>query len=212
MGNSNSCTCSQNSAVNLVCPLDIQGSCDTSIWGDLNQNSESSTNVGLFNWALDTRISGGSFFLGLFCGLGIALTIQYVKYRQARKKKKAMQENKQTKSRSRDSLESEEDRRERRSRWRLPRPQWPAMPDMSAWSGWRGWGMQPQQPAMPPSMQLPVVQPMAPTNHNLPQIQQPILQHVQQPQQPTSLYPQVAAADSAQQPSVGPGLRTISLT
>ena len=86
MGNSNSCTCSQNSAVNLVYPLDIQGSCDTSIWGDLNQNSESSTNVGLFNWAINNRINRGSFMLGLFFGFAIAFGIQFIRHRRAKKK------------------------------------------------------------------------------------------------------------------------------
>ena len=85
MGKTNSCTCSQNSTVNLVCPLDIQGSCDTSIWGDLNANHLSSTNVGLMNWSWSNHISGCSFILGLIVGLAISYGISY--YRQRRTKK-----------------------------------------------------------------------------------------------------------------------------
>ena len=108
MGNSNSCTCSQNSAVNLVCPLDIQGSCDTSIWGDLNQNSESSTNVGLFNWAINNCINGGSFILGLVFEFSISFGIQFLIHKHSKKKQKKQQESKQSRSRSRDSLDQEE--------------------------------------------------------------------------------------------------------
>ena len=79
--------CQQNSAVPLICPLDIQGACDSSVFGDVIRNSESTSNTGLFNFNWRAQIEGSSLLLGLVLGFVLTLLLQYViRYLKQRKR------------------------------------------------------------------------------------------------------------------------------
>ena len=71
-------TCPQNSAVPLICPLDIQGVCESSVFGDIIRKSESTSNTGLLNFNWKAEIEGSSLLLGLFLGILITLIMQGV--------------------------------------------------------------------------------------------------------------------------------------
>ena len=66
-------TCPQNSAVPLICPLDIQGACESSVFGDIIKKSEATSNTGLLNLNWKAEIEGSSLLLGLFLGVIITL-------------------------------------------------------------------------------------------------------------------------------------------
>ena len=79
--------CQQNTAVPLICPLDIQGACDSSVFGDVIRNSESTSNTGLFNFNWRAQIEGSSLLLGLVLGFVLTLLLQYViRYLKQRKR------------------------------------------------------------------------------------------------------------------------------
>ena len=68
--------CAQNSAVPLICPLDIQGACESSVFGDIIKKSESTSNTGLLNFNWKAQIEGSSLLLGLFLGVLLTLIVQ----------------------------------------------------------------------------------------------------------------------------------------
>ena len=79
--------CQQNTAVPLVCPLDIQGACDSSVFGDIIRNSESTSNTGLFNFNWRAQIEGSSLLLGIVLGFMLTLLLQYIiRYLKQRKR------------------------------------------------------------------------------------------------------------------------------
>ena len=74
-------TCPQNSAVPLICPLDIQGACESSVFWNIIKKSESTSNTGLLNLNWKAEIEGSSLLLGLFLGVIITLVMQgLIKY------------------------------------------------------------------------------------------------------------------------------------
>ena len=58
--------CAQNSAVPLICPLDIQGACESSVFGDIIKKTEATSNTGLLNFNWKAQLEGSSLLLGLF--------------------------------------------------------------------------------------------------------------------------------------------------
>ena len=79
--------CPQNTAVPLVCPLDIQGACDSSVFGDVIRNSESTSNTGLFNFNWRAQIEGSSLLLGIVLGFILTILLQYlIRYIKQRRK------------------------------------------------------------------------------------------------------------------------------
>ena len=89
MGNSPSTSgyCSQNHNIPLVCPLDIQGSCDLSVFGDVIRSSESNTNVGLVNFSWSWRLEGSSIMLGMMIGCVLTIiTSMLIKHCRKRKR------------------------------------------------------------------------------------------------------------------------------
>ena len=89
MGNSplTSGYCSQNHNIPLVCPLDIQGSCDSSVFGNVIRSSDSNTNVGLVNFSWSWRLEGLSLLLGMLLGSVITIIIA-VLVKHCRKKRR----------------------------------------------------------------------------------------------------------------------------
>ena len=80
-------TCPQNSAVPLICPLDIQGACESSVFGDIIKKSEATSNTGLLNLNWKAEIEGSSLLLGLFLGVIITLVMQgLIKYIRSKKR------------------------------------------------------------------------------------------------------------------------------
>ena len=67
--------CSQNRNIPLVCPLDIQGSCDLSVFEDVVRNSESNTNLGLLNLTWRWHLEGSSILLGMIIGSILTILI-----------------------------------------------------------------------------------------------------------------------------------------
>ena len=70
-----------------MCPLDLDQSCKTNIFGSVNRNSEKTTNVGLLNWSWYHKMDGGSFLLGLLAGIIITSVILYLYFRRQKKKR-----------------------------------------------------------------------------------------------------------------------------
>ena len=80
-------TCAQNSAVPLICPLDIQGACESSVFGDIIKKSEATSNTGLLNLNWKAEIEGSSLLLGLFLGVIITLVMQgLIKYIRSKRR------------------------------------------------------------------------------------------------------------------------------
>ena len=78
--------CQENSTVPLICPLDIQGACESSVFGDIIKQSESTSNTGLLNFNWRAQIEGSSLLLGMFLGFLITIIIQFlIKYIKNRK-------------------------------------------------------------------------------------------------------------------------------
>ena len=77
---------SQNRNIPLVCPLDIQGSCDSSVFGDIVRNSESNTNLGLINVTWGWQLEGSSLLLGMLIGsvltIIISILIKHIRRRK----------------------------------------------------------------------------------------------------------------------------------
>ena len=71
----------------LVCPLDLDKSCKTNIFGSVNRNSEKTTNVGLLNWSWYHKMDGGSFLLGLLAGIVITSLVLYLYFKKQKKKR-----------------------------------------------------------------------------------------------------------------------------
>ena len=79
--------CQQNSAVPLICPLDIQGACESSVFGDIIKKSEATSNTGLLNLNWKAEIEGSSLLLGLFLGVIITLVMQgLIKYIRSKRR------------------------------------------------------------------------------------------------------------------------------
>ena len=78
--------CAQNSAVPLICPLDIQGACESSVFGDIIKQSESTSNTGLINFNWRAQIEGSSLLLGIFLSFLLTVIVQclirYIKNRK----------------------------------------------------------------------------------------------------------------------------------
>ena len=79
--------CQQNSAVSLICPLDIQGACESSVFGDIIRESKSTSNTGLINFNWRAQIEGSSLLLGIFLGFLLTVIMQYmIRYIKKRKR------------------------------------------------------------------------------------------------------------------------------
>ena len=78
--------CQQNFEVPLICPLDIQGACESSVFGDIIKQSESTSNTGLINFNWRAQIEGSSLLLGIFLGFLLTVIVQclirYIKNRK----------------------------------------------------------------------------------------------------------------------------------
>ena len=80
--------CQQNSAIPLICPLDIQGACESSVFGDIIKQSKSTSNTGLLNINWRAQREGSSLLLGMFLGFLIKIIIQFlIKYIKNKKQK-----------------------------------------------------------------------------------------------------------------------------
>ena len=78
--------CQQNPAVPLICPLDIQGACESSVFGDIIRQSETTSNTGLVNFNWRAQIEGSSLLLGIFLGFLLTIIVQFlVRYIKKRK-------------------------------------------------------------------------------------------------------------------------------
>ena len=78
--------CPQNKAVSLVCPLDIQGRDEFSMFGDVLKHNEQQTNLGLINVSWKWNLKGSSLLLGMIIGVVITviiiLIIKHIKHRK----------------------------------------------------------------------------------------------------------------------------------
>ena len=70
--------CEQNPAVPLVCPLDIQGACESSVFGDIIKKTEATSNTGIFNLNWKAQLEGSSLILGLVLGVILTLMMQVI--------------------------------------------------------------------------------------------------------------------------------------
>ena len=77
--------CQQNRAVPLVCPLDIQGACNPSVFGYMLKHNEH-TSMGLVNFSWKWDIEGSSLVLSMIIGciltLITGLLIKHIKQRR----------------------------------------------------------------------------------------------------------------------------------
>ena len=79
--------CPQNSAVPLVCPLDIQGACESSVFGDIIKKTEATSNTGLLNINWKAQLEGSSLLLGVVLGVVLTLIVQgLIKYIRSRRR------------------------------------------------------------------------------------------------------------------------------
>ena len=79
--------CPQNSAVPLVCPLDIQGACESSVFGDIIKKTEATSNTGLLNINWKAQLEGSSLILGLVLGVVLTLMLQgIIKYVRSKRR------------------------------------------------------------------------------------------------------------------------------
>ena len=79
--------CPQNSAVPLVCPLDIQGACESSVFGDIIKKTEATSNTGLLNINWKAQLEGSSLLLGVVLGVVLTLIVQgLIKYIRSKRR------------------------------------------------------------------------------------------------------------------------------
>ena len=132
-GSSSRHACKQDPRVPLVCPLDLNESCKTNVFGTINQNSEKMTNVGLFNWSWMHRLEGGSFLMGFLAGIILTITLAWIYWRRRVKAREMDNRSRcarsasifRRKSRMRDIEEDLEEPALTRG-WRWPRLSWPS--------------------------------------------------------------------------------------
>ena len=77
----------EDSRVPLVCPLDLNQSCKSNIFGSVNRNSEKTTNMGVFNCSWYHKLEGGSFMLGLLAGIVLTSVILWLYWRRQKRKR-----------------------------------------------------------------------------------------------------------------------------
>ena len=137
-GGSSTHACKQDSRVPLVCPLDLDQSCKTNIFGSVNRNSEKTTNMGVFNWSWYHKLEGGSFMLGLLAGIVLTSVILWLYWRRQKRRRELNNRSQRGRSvsifrrrpRMRDLEEDMEEAEQSRS-WRWPRPSWPSWPSVT---------------------------------------------------------------------------------